>query len=120
MMRTNLLIGLAAASLSLGACASDRYYGYDDPYYGDRYGDGGSAGERAVAGAAIGGAVGAGVGAVVGGVSPVEGAVAGALIGGVAGAATADKDRRWYRDTRGYCFYVNQYGDRVYDYNIRC
>ena len=71
-MRKSALFGVAlAASMSLGACATDRY-GYRD---NDQL-------ERAAAGAAIGAAAGAGVGAVVGGVSPVEGAAAGAVIGG--------------------------------------
>ena len=108
-MRKSAIFGVAAAAtLSLGACATDRY-GYDDNRQL----------ERAATGAAIGGAVGAGVGAVVGGVSPIEGAAAGAVVGGVAGAVSGN-DRRWYRDTRGYCFYVNERGDRIYDYDRRC
>ena len=71
-------------------------------------------------GAAIGAAAGAGVGAVVDGVSPVEGAIAGAVVGGIAGAVATDGDRRWYRDDRGYCYYVDDDGDRHYDYDKRC
>lgn len=108
-MRSSTLLGAAlAAGLSLSACATDRY-GYRD---NDTL-------ERTATGAAIGAAAGAGVGAVVGGVSPVEGAAAGAVIGGVAGAISSN-DRRWYRDTRGYCFYVNDRGERIYDYDRRC
>ena len=55
--------------------------------------------------ARAGGAV---VGAVVPGVSPVQGAVAGAVLGGVLGAVI--KGKQYYRDTRGYCYYVDQYG----------
>lgn len=106
MRRTMLVAPLAALGLSLGACAADRY-GHND---NDTL-------ERAGTGAAIGAAAGAGVGAVVGGVSPIEGAAAGAVAGGVIGAATAN-DRRWYRDDRGYCFYVHD-GRRIYDYDRR-
>ena len=55
--------------------------------------------QRAVQGAALGGLV-------------------GAAIGGVAGAVI--KGKQYYRDTRGYCYYVDQYGNPIYDYNVRC
>ena len=42
----------------------------------------------------------------------------GAAIGGVTGAVI--KGRQYYRDTRGYCYYVDQYGNPIYDYNTRC
>jgi len=44
--------------------------------------------------------------------------VVGAVLGGVAGAVI--KGRQYYRDTRGYCYYVDQYGNPIYDYNARC
>jgi uncharacterized membrane protein len=106
-MRRSALIGVAlAASVSLGACATD-----------GRYTDNRQL-NRAATGAAIGAAAGAGVGAVVHGIDPLEGAAAGAAVGAVAGALTAD--RNWYRDTRGYCYYVNDRGERIYDYDKRC
>jgi uncharacterized protein YcfJ len=108
-MKTRLIALMVAGGLSLGACATHDRYGYNDNRQL----------ERAATGAAIGGAVGAGVGAVVDGVSPVEGAVAGAVAGGVIGAVTGD-DRRWIRDNRGNCYYVNDRRQRVYDYNRRC
>ena len=37
---------------------------------------------------------------------------------GVLGAVI--KGKQYYRDTRGYCYYVDQYGRPVYDYNTRC
>ena len=46
------------------------------------------------------------------------GAVVGAVLGGVAGAVI--KGQQYYRDTRGYCYYVDQYGNPIYDYNVRC
>ena len=51
-------------------------------------------------------------------VNPVTGAVVGAILGGVTGAVI--KGRQYYRDTRGYCYYVDQYGNPIYDYNARC
>ena len=108
-MKKLILAAAAVGSLSLSACAST----YNDPYYSSN-----DQARRAVTGAALGAAGGAAVGAVVGGVSPVEGAVAGAVLGGVLGAVI--KGRQYYRDTRGYCYYVDQYGRPVYDYNTRC
>lgn len=108
MHRSLLMAPLLAAGLTLGACATDRY-GYDN----DREVRG------AATGAAIGAAAGAGVGAVVDGVSPVEGAIAGAVVVGIAGAIASD-ERGWYRDDRGYCFRVNDRGERIYDYDKRC
>jgi phage tail tape-measure protein len=105
-------LGMALAA-SLSACATNPY-GYNDPYYGNNN----DQARRAATGAALGAAGGAAVGAVVGGVSPVEGAVAGAILGGVLGAVV--KGRQYYRDTRGYCYYVDQYGRPIYDYNTRC
>ena len=115
-MRKSLIGLVIAGSMSLGACATTDRYGYDD-----RYGDNRNQGQmgRAVAGAAIGAAAGAGVGAVVGGVSPGQGAAVGALAGAAIGAATSN-NQRWYPDNRGDCFYVNDRGERIYDYGRRC
>ena len=110
-MKRILLASTLAVSLS--ACATNPY-GYNDPYYGQRNNDA----ERAAAGAILGGAAGAAIGAVVPGVKPGTGAVVGAVLGGVAGATI--KGRQYYRDTRGYCYYVDQYGNPIYDYNTRC
>jgi uncharacterized protein YcfJ len=109
---------LIAATLSLGACATNRY---DRDYYGDRDGFR-KEGQGALVGGAVGAAVGAAAGSVIGGVSAGEGAIAGAVVGGVVGAATANNnnDRRWYRDDRGRCFYVDSRGERFYDYDRRC
>ena len=107
MFRKSVLVAVAASSLSLGACATT-----NDPYASN------DQTRRAATGAAIGAAGGAVLGAVVPGVSTVEGAIAGAVLGGVAGAVI--KGRQYYRDTRGYCYYVDQYGRPIYDYNVRC
>ena len=111
-MNKFILATAAISTLSLSACATTRDPYYGDGYYGDR-----TAG-RAATGAAIGAAGGAAVGAIVPGVNPIEGAVAGAVLGGVLGAVV--KGKQYYRDTRGYCYYVDQYGRPVYDYNTRC
>jgi hypothetical protein len=112
-MKKFALAATAAAAVSLTACATDPY-GYNNGY-GYQNND---QARRAATGAAIGGLAGAAVGAVVPGVSPVAGAVAGAVLGGV--AASVIKGRQYYRDTRGYCYYVDQYGQPHYDYNTRC
>jgi hypothetical protein len=122
-------IGLAAvlaASVAVTGCATQPGYGYD-PYYNNGYQNGygqpgysnnGSQAGNAVAGAAIGGAAGAIAGAVLPGVSTGTGAIAGAVLGGVLGATV--HGRQYYRDTRGYCYYVDQYGQPHYSYDIRC
>ena len=111
-MRKFALTAALAARLGVSACATNPY-GYNDPYYGNN-----DQARRTATGAAIGGAAGAVAGAVIPGVSPIGGAVAGAVLGGVLGAVV--KGRQYYRDTRGYCYYVDQYGRPIYDYNTRC
>ena len=95
---------MAAASLSLAGCATT------------------PAQERQVgttaAGAAIGGAAGAIAGSVLPGIGTTTGAVAGAVLGGVVGAVIGG--RQYYRDTRGYCYYVDQHGRPIYNYNVKC
>lgn len=103
------------AGLMVTGCATNDPYGYNDPYYGGQNND---QLERAGKGAAIGGAAGAVVGAVVDGVGVLEGAAAGAAVGAIAGAVI--KGRQYYRDTRGYCYYVDKNGNPVYDYDTNC
>jgi outer membrane lipoprotein SlyB len=107
-MKKFIIAAAAVSSLSLSACATTDPYGYGNNEQA----------RRAATGAAVGAAGGAAVGAVVHGVNPVEGALAGAVLGGVLGAVV--KGKQYYRDTRGYCYYVDQYGRPVYDYNTRC
>ena len=124
-MKRTLLASTLAATVALSACATNPY-GYNDGYnnggYNQGYNNGGyttdSQGRRVATGAAVGGVVGAVAGAVIPGVSPIGGAVAGAILGGIAGAVI--KGRQYYRDTRGYCYYVDQNGNPIYDYNTRC
>ena len=110
------LTAAMAASIAVTGCATNPGYGYNDPYYNNQYRNPQTG--NVVGGAALGAAGGAAVGAVVDGVSPVQGAVAGAILGGVLGAVV--NNRQYYRDTRGYCYYVDQYGRPIYDYNTRC
>jgi hypothetical protein len=105
-MKRLVLASAIASSIAVTGCATDRGYYVDEQ------------GRRVATGAAIGGATGAVVGAIVPGIHPVTGAVVGAVLGGVAGAVI--KGRQYYRDTRGYCYYVDQYGNPIYDYNVRC
>ena len=111
-------IAAALASVSLAGCATyPNQYGYD-PYYNQGYGNPNNQAGNAVAGAAVGAVGGAIAGSVIPGVSTTEGAIAGAVLGGVLGAVV--NNRQYYRDTRGYCYYVDQYGRPIYDYNTRC
>ena len=109
-MKKLALTAALATGLSLSACATNPY-GYNDPYANQNAG-------RTATGAAIGGAAGAVLGSVVPGVKPLTGAIAGAVLGGV--AASVINNRQYYRDTRGYCYYVDRNGNPIYDYNTRC
>ena len=112
-MKKFALTAAIAASIGVTGCATNPY-GYNDQYYGNNNRNIG----KAATGAAVGAAVGAGVGAIVPGVSTVEGAIAGGIAGAVLGAVR--NGRQYYRDTRGYCYYVDQYGRPVYEYNTSC
>ena len=126
MRKLGLAVALAA-TVSLAGCATQPYgyspYGYNNGYYNNGYYNNNgytydSQGRRVVTGA-VGGAVAGGIaGAVIPGVSVGQGAIAGAILGGVLGAVV--KGRQYYRDTRGYCYYVDQYGQPHYSYDIRC
>ncbi|HEX8938170.1 MAG TPA: hypothetical protein VF776_07880 [Sphingomicrobium sp.] len=116
---------VAAASIATAGCATyGPGYGYNNGYY-DQYGNyvpyNGYGYNNSGAGIATGAAVGAVGGAILGhsvGLGTVGGAVAGAVLGGVLGAVI--NGRQYYRDTRGYCYYVDQYGQPHYSYDIRC
>ena len=115
-MKNFILAAAVATALPLSACATNPYAnnGYNDPYQSN----GSNQGRRAVAGG-VGGAILGGVaGAVIPGVSTVEGAIAGGIAGAVLGAVV--NNRQYYRDTQGYCYYVDQNGRPIYDRNVRC
>lgn len=117
------LAAALAATVAVSGCATyPNQYGYGDPYYQNQgynqgYNNNGTVG-RAATGAAVGAVGGAIAGAIIPGVSVGTGAIAGAVLGGVLGASI--NGRQYYRDTRGYCYYVDQYGQPHYDYNTRC
>ncbi len=122
MKKLGLTAALAASVAVTGCATYPNQYGYNnDPYnqgyYGQQQGYGGQAG-NAVGGAVAGGAAGAIAGAVLPGLRPGTGALAGAILGGVLGATI--NGRQYYRDTRGYCYYVDQYGQPHYNYQTRC
>jgi len=132
-MRKFGIAAIIAASVAASGCATDPYgYGYGGPgyynngYYNNGYYDNGynngytydSQGRRIATGAAVGAVGGAIAGAVLPGIKPGTGAIAGAILGGVLGATV--NGRQYYRDTRGYCYYVDQYGQPHYSYDIRC
>lgn len=106
-MKNAIISVLVASGVALGGCASNPYGTANN-----------SDMTRAATGAAVGAAAGAVAGKVIGGVSTTEGALAGAVLGGVLGAVINGK--QYYRDTRGYCYYVDANGQPVYDYNARC
>ena len=109
-MRKLGLAAALAASVAVTGCATyPNQYGYNNPYgynngyypsnaypYGSGYNQYGYNNNGTKAG----------------------NAAAGAVLGGVLGASI--NGRQYYRDTRGYCYYVDQYGQPHYDYNTRC
>lgn len=95
---------------ALTACTTDPYTGRPD------------LGSHMTAGILLGAAAGA-LGGRAAGINPVVGAAAGMVAGGALGYATAQRGtpkRRYYKDTRGYCYYIDQAGQPRYDYNVRC
>ena len=129
-MRKFAIGAAVAASVAVTGCSTyGSGYGYD-PYYNNGYynnngynnsgygqPNSGQLG-RAATGAAAGAVGGAIAGAIIPGVSTGTGAIAGAVLGGVLGSVI--RGRQYYRDTRGYCYYVDQYGQPQYDYSTRC
>jgi uncharacterized protein YcfJ len=88
----------------------------------DPYGAPPNAGKRAMVGAAAGAAIGALAGSALG-ADALSGAAMGAVAGGAAGAAVPGKvfeGRQYYRDTRGYCYYIDRNGQPQYDGSVRC
>lgn len=107
-MKSSLLTAVPLA-LTLCACATNPY------------GSPPNAGKRAVIGAAAGAALGAVAGTAAG--DPVSGAAIGAVAGGAIGALVPGdiiKGRQYYKDTRGYCYYIDNNGQPQYDGTVRC
>jgi len=103
-MERLLLSAAAAASLALCGCATNPAY------------------DHQIAGTATSAVIGAGVGAVAGSVLPGIGTGAGAVVGGVLGGTIGAiiSGRQYYRDTRGYCYYVDDRGQPRYNYDAHC
>ena len=103
-MKQLFVSAAVASSLALSGCASDPYR------------------DHVVASGATGAVIGAGAGAIAGSVLPGIGTGAGAAVGGVLGGMVGAVigDRQYYRDTRGYCYYVDSHGQPHYDYKVRC
>lgn len=110
-MRKLILTAAVATILPLSACATNPN-GYNDGYRSN------SQGTRAATGGVAGAVLGGVAGAIIPGVSTVEGAIAGGIVGAVLGAVV--NNRQYYRDTQGYCYYVDQYGRPIYNRNVRC
>ena len=90
-MKPLLTTAAAVSILALGGCATNPHTDY--------------AVKSTAAGAALG--IGTGAGAAIGfGV--------GSLVGSVIGTQT------YHRDTRGYCYRVDDSGRVLYDYSVRC
>jgi hypothetical protein len=108
-MKHKILSSLLALPL-LGACATDPYTGRAD------------GGTHILGGALIGAAAGALAGQSLGG-NAIAGAAAGMAVGGAVGAATmphGTPHRVYYKDTRGYCYYIDPNGQPTYDYSVKC
>ena len=125
-MRKLGLAAALAASVAVTGCTTypNQYgydpYGYNNGYYNNGYynnGYGNPNGANVAAGAAVG-AVGGAIASKALRGSAVGGAVAGAVLGGVLGAVV--NNRQYYRDTSGYCYYVDQYGQPHYSYDVPC
>jgi uncharacterized membrane protein len=103
-MKRQLLPVLAATSLALTGCASDPAY------------------DHQVATTATGALIGAGAGAVAGSVIPGFGTGAGAVLGGILGGTIGAVigSHQYYRDSRGYCYYVDAHGQPHYNYSVHC
>ena len=94
-MKSSLLTSIPVA-IALSSCAS--------------LGSGPNAAKRTLVGASAGAAIGAAVGGV-------NGAGLGAVAGGALGAlapASIIHGRQYYRDSRGYCYYVDRKGKPHY------
>jgi len=103
-MKRLLISAAAVSSLALGGCSTDPALNHQA--------------SSTAAGAVVGAGAGAVAGSILPGIGTGAGAVVGAVLGGVAGAVIGG--HQYYRDTRGYCYYVDQYGQPHYNYNVRC
>lgn len=103
-MKRLLITAVAVSGLTLGGCATNPHTDY------------------AVKSTAAGAAIGAGAGAIAGSVIPGIGTGAGAAIGFGVGSLVGSVigTQTYHRDTRGYCYRVDDSGRVLYDYSVRC
>ena len=102
-MKPSLLTALPFA-ITLCSCASGPF------------GSGPNAAKRAIYGASAGAAIGAAAGGINGaGLGAVAGGTIGALVPG-----TIFHGRQYYRDSRGYCYYVDRKGKPHYTRKVHC
>ena len=103
-MKRLLISAAAVSSLTLASCATNPHTDY------------------AVKSTAAGAAIGAGAGAIAGSVIPGIGTGAGAAIGFGVGSLVGSVigTQTYHRDTRGYCYRVDDSGRVLYDYSVRC
>ena len=104
-----VLLPLVASATLVAGCATDPY-------------GRSSIENRATMGVLIGGALGALAGTAAG-VGPVAGAAAGMAVGGATGVLVKGRvvnGRQYYRDSRGYCYYVDNQGRPRYDGSVAC
>lgn len=103
-----IILCLAITPL-LGACATDSYGNSDR-------------GTRT----SVGMVLGAGIGALAShaiGLDPVSGAAVGMVAGGAAGYLVKGPvvdGRQYYKDSRGFCYYVDANGQPTYDPSVAC
>ena len=108
-MKRRTVLGLALVSL-LTACSHDPFNSGPD------------ISSRTMVGAGAGAAIGAVAGTAVG-ADPITGAAAGMVVGGAIGALVKGpiiKNRQYYKDTRGYCYYVDANGKPKRAPKIKC
>jgi hypothetical protein len=103
-MKHLLISAAAVSSLTLGGCATNPRADY--------------AVKSTAAGVAIGAGAGAIAGSVIPGIGTGAGAAVGAGVGGLIGSVIGTQT--YYRDTRGYCYRVDQNGQVLYNYKVRC
>jgi hypothetical protein len=105
LMKPLLILAAFATAVPLSGCTSDPYYN-----------------NHVAGGVATGAAIGAGVGLVAGSAIPGLGNAAGAAIGAAAGGTIGAvvADHHYYRNVRGYCYWVDSHGYAHYNYHVRC
>jgi hypothetical protein len=106
---SKVLVTLLMSASLLGGCATDPY-GHS------------TVSSRAMIGVLGGAALGALAGSAAG-VNPITGAAAGMVVGGAAGVLVKGPvihNRQYYKDSRGFCYYIDAAGHPTYDPSVAC